>query len=129
MPDWFMAENAQPSMNVKFSEDPEKYYANNPILHAHKTKTAILLFTGLNDENINWENTRKMFIALKREQKPTMALFYKNINHGFGNTTPIETSDLSKRVLDWFDYHLKNKKDIPWIKQGLDYNTYSISPL
>ncbi|MEC4086632.1 alpha/beta hydrolase family protein [Myroides odoratimimus] len=127
MPDWFMTEGSQAKMNVKFSEDPEKYYNNSPILNAYKTKTAMLLFTGLQDDNIDWENTRRMFIALKRAQKPVMALFYKNINHGFSTSDPVENRDLSIRVLDWFDYHLKNKKNIPWIKEGLDYNTYSIS--
>ncbi|MEC4043654.1 alpha/beta hydrolase family protein [Myroides odoratimimus] len=129
MPDWFIAERAQSNMGVKFSEDPQKYYNNSPILNAYKTKTAMLLFTGLQDNNVDWENTRRMFVALKREQKPVIALFYNNINHGFTNQTPTETNDLSKRVLDWFDYHLKNKKNIPWIKNGLDYKKYSISPL
>ncbi|MEC4008558.1 prolyl oligopeptidase family serine peptidase [Myroides odoratimimus] len=127
MPDWFIVENEQPNMGVKFSENPEKYYNNSPILNAYKTKTAMLLFTGLQDDNVDWENTRKMFIALKREQKPVMALFYKNIIHGFLSSDPVENRDLSIRVLDWFDYHLKNKKNIPWIKDGLDYNKYSIS--
>ncbi|MDX4975221.1 alpha/beta hydrolase family protein [Myroides odoratimimus] len=129
MPDWFMAEKSQSNMMVRFSEDPQKYYNNSPILNAYKTKTAMLLFTGLQDNNVDWENTRKMFIALKREQKPVIALFYKNVNHGFSLSTPMEKNDISKRVLDWFDYHLKNKKNIPWIKKGLDYNKYSISPL
>ncbi|MDM1412124.1 prolyl oligopeptidase family serine peptidase [Myroides odoratimimus] len=128
MPDWFMTEGSQTKMNVKFSEDSKKYYNNSPILNAHKTNTAMLLFTGLQDENVHWENTRKMFIALKREQKPVIALFYKNIIHGFSLSNPKEKIDLSIRVLDWFDYHLKNKETIPWIKDGLDYNKYSISP-
>ncbi|MDM1521434.1 alpha/beta hydrolase family protein [Myroides odoratimimus] len=127
MPDWFIVESEQPNMGIKFSEDPEKYYNNSPILNAYKTKTAMLLFTGLQDDNVDWENTRKMFIALKREQKPVIALFYKNIIHGFLSSDPVENHDLSIRVLDWFDYHLKNKKNIPWIKKGLDYNKYSIS--
>ncbi|MEC4115094.1 prolyl oligopeptidase family serine peptidase [Myroides pelagicus] len=128
MPDWFMVENSQTNMNVKFSEDPTKYYRNSPILNAHKTQTAMLLFTGLQDENVAWENTRKMFIALKREQKPVVALFYKNINHGFNSLKPTESNDLSERVLDWFNYHLKDKKHIPWIQSSLDYNKYSLSP-
>lgn len=128
MPDWFIAESAQVNMNVKFSENPQKYYDNSPILHAYKTKTAMLLFTGLQDNNVDWENTRRMFVALKREQKPVMALFYKNIIHGFSHLDPVENQDLSIRVLDWFDYHLKNKENISWIKEGLDYNKYSISP-
>ncbi|MFM9403271.1 prolyl oligopeptidase family serine peptidase [Myroides odoratimimus] len=127
MPDWFIVESEQPNMGIKFSEDPEKYYNNSPILNAYKTKTAMLLFTGLQDDNVDWENTRRMFIALKREQKPVMALFYKNIIHGFLSSDPVENHDLSIRVLDWFDYHLKNKKNFPWIKEGLDYNKYSIS--
>ncbi|MDM1384374.1 prolyl oligopeptidase family serine peptidase [Myroides marinus] len=129
MPDWFMAEYSQSNLRVKFSEDPEKYYKNSPLLNAYKTNTAMLLFTGIQDENIYWKNTQKMFIALKREQKPVIALFYKNINHGVSNQNPIETIDLSKRVLDWFNYHLKENKEIKWIKDGIDYNTYSISPI
>ncbi|MCA4807005.1 S9 family peptidase [Myroides odoratimimus] len=129
MPDWFMAERSQSNMGVKFSEDPEKYYNNSPLLHAYKTKTAMLLVTGLQDENVHWENTQKMFLALKREQKPVIALFYKNIIHGITSTTPIENYDLSVRVLDWFNYHLKDKKQIKWIHDGIDYNTYSLSPL
>lgn len=128
-PEWYMVENAQLDMGVKFSEDPEKYYNNTPILHAYKTNTAMLLFTGLQDYNVHWENTRKMFIALKREQKPVIALFYKNINHGISSSSPVENTDITLRVLDWFDYHLKNKKQIDWIKNGLDNNQYSLSPL
>lgn len=128
MPDWFMAEGAQSNLKVKFSEDPEKYYNNSPLLNAYKTQTAMLLFTGSQDENIYWQNTQKMFMALKREQKPVIALFYKNIDHGISSINPIENHDLSVRVLDWFDYHLKKKKEIKWIKDGLDYNKYSLSP-
>ncbi|UVD79116.1 prolyl oligopeptidase family serine peptidase [Myroides albus] len=128
-PEWYMTENAQLGMKSKFSEDPEKYYENTPILHAHKTNTAMLLFTGLQDYNVHWENTRKMFIALKREQKPVIALFYKNIGHGISSSSPIENTDITLRTLDWFNYHLKNEKKINWIKKGLDYNQYSLSPL
>ncbi len=129
MPDWFMAEHSQLNIKTKFSDDSEKYYKNSPILNAHKTNTAMLLWTGLKDQNVQWENTRKMFIALKREQKPVIALFYKNISHALNYFEPNENNDLMVKVLDWFNYHLKNEKNIEWIKNGLDYNTYSKSHL
>ncbi|MCC9041960.1 prolyl oligopeptidase family serine peptidase [Myroides sp. M-43] len=127
MPDWFMAERAQYGMQKKYSEDPKKYIDNSPLHNAHKAKTPMLLYTGLLDENIHSTNTINMFNALKRENVPTIALFYKNIGHTTGPDTPIEANDLTTRVLDWFDYHLKDKKDIQWIKEGLDYNEYTWS--
>lgn len=129
IPDWFMTESAQYAFNQSYAESPEKYLANSPILHAHKTTTPMLLWTGLLDENVYWENTRKMYIALKRYQVPTIALFYKDIDHALGLDHPIESEDLTKRTIDWFDYFLKDKKDIKWIEKGINYDNTTWSPL
>ncbi len=65
-----------------------------------------------------------MYIALLRHKKPTIALFYKDIDHGGGYDFPEETKDLNHRVMDWFDYFLKDKKDIKWVEKGIkdDYS-------
>ncbi len=51
-PEWFMAENSQYNMKQSYAENPQKYIDNSPILHAHKVNTPLLIWTGLQDENV-----------------------------------------------------------------------------
>jgi len=57
------------------------------------------------------------YIALRRNGKNVIALFYKGEGHGLQN--PDAQCDLTCRILDWFDYFLKDKKDIEWISKGI----------
>lgn len=131
MPDWYRTEKVQLNFNQKYSENPEKYYKNSPLLNAYKINTPILLWTGLEDINVPWKNTQKMFLALKREKKPVIALFYNKIAHNLSRQKNEAKAniDLTYRIIDWFDYHLKNNKDIQWIENGLNLNKYSKSYL
>lgn len=122
LPNSFIMEHEQFKMNESFGVNPTKYYNNSPIHFAQNYTTPILLWTGLKDYNSNWENTRHMYIALQRYKKPVIALFYKKENHAFSLNK--EQVDLTYRVMDWFDYYLKGKKDIEWISKGIDYNNY-----
>lgn len=127
--DLYMAEKGQFEFKDNYAENPQKYIDNSPILHAHKVKTPMLMWTGLKDDNVLWENTRKMFVALKRYQIPTIALFYKNVEHDIMPNQFIENTDLTFRIMDWFDYFLKDYKDIDWINKGIDYDNYSWNQL
>lgn len=122
MPNWFIVENEQSNMKISFRDNSEKYYNNSPIHFAQNYQTPVLLWTGMEDYNITWENTRHMYIALKRYKKPVIALFYKKENHIFSYNK--EQIDLTCKVLDWFDFYLKDKNDIEWINKGIDYDNY-----
>lgn len=126
---WFIVEKGQYQFKQTYAQNPQKYLDNSPILHAHKIKTPILLWTGLKDENVPWENTRNMYAALKRYQISTIALFYKNIDHAIMPNQSIEDNDLTFRVMDWFDYFLKDNKDIDWINKGIDPDNYTWNQL
>lgn len=127
--DLYMAEKGQFGFKDNYAENPQKYLDNSPILHAHQVKTPMLMWTGLKDDNVPWENTRKMFVALKRYQIPTIALFYKNVEHDIMPNQFVENRDLTFRVMDWFDYFLRENKDIDWISKGIDYDNSSWNQL
>lgn len=116
-PTYWRFENGQYQINKSFAQGSDLYINNNPLYHAHKIKTPILSFTGLEDRNVPWEHTRHFYIALKRYDIPHIALFYKNNDHVI--TTPEATKDLTQRIIHWFDYHLKNNKEIEWINHNL----------
>ncbi|WP_219929390.1 alpha/beta hydrolase family protein [Sphingobacterium athyrii] len=101
-------------MNTTVSADMERYIKNNPILNVEKVNAPILLWAGKNDRIVPWDQTMEFYIGLRRYNKDVIALFYKNGNHSFMNETP-EEIDASTKVLNWWDYFLKGKQDLPWI--------------
>lgn len=123
-PNYSRFETVQYKMHTSYADNPDKYIQNSPIFYVQNVNTPMLLWTGMKDKNVHWENTRHMFTALKRYKKSSIALFYKNVNHAITTNFSQEREDLTLRVMNWFDYFLKDKKDIEWIKNGIDYNTY-----
>lgn len=118
-PNFMQYENGQYNMRQPFVRDKLLYFDNSPINYAERIQTPLLTFIGKKDTNINWRQSRELFIALLRHQKPHIALFYKNEGHSFHKKE--NQIDITKRIMNWFDYYLKDldTKETFWIK----YNT------
>jgi dienelactone hydrolase/phage pi2 protein 07 len=101
------------NMKEPFSQNKEKYLKNNPIFFADLITAPMLIWTGEMDQNIPSSETMGLYLALKRNNKKTIALFYPNEKHVLKN--PLAYKDLHFRILDWLDFHLKNEKNIDWI--------------
>lgn len=117
-PFYWQYENGQYEMNVPFAENKELYFNNNPIYNVEKVNSPILLWAGKKDENIAWDQVMEFYIGLKRNKKDVIALFYPETGHDLDPNSP-ERKDLYRRVLEWLDYFLKNKKNIPWIDKQI----------
>lgn len=96
-----------------FATDKEKYYKNNPLYYVNQVKSPMLLWAGTADTNVDHEQTRSMFLALRKYRKTSVALFYKNELHGL--TKYKLKKDLSLRMLEWFEYYLMDRKVSKWI--------------
>lgn len=114
-PFYFQFETGQYEMKKSFSEDKQLYFQNSPIHYVDRVNAPILLWTGKKDQNIYWEQTMEFYIGLKRNRKKVVALFYPKEGHAFFSQEA--SSDLSLRILDWFDYYLKGKKGAEWIEK------------
>lgn len=111
-PFYWQFEEQQYRMFKSFAEDKNLYIDNSPVYHAEKVSKPILLWTGTNDQNIYWEQTMEYYLALRRNNKKVIALFYDKEDHSF--IRHVNRSDLFIRISEWFDYHLKGaEKD--WI--------------
>lgn len=117
---WRYENNSQLMMRGSFKEQGEKFLRNSPLRYAHQIKTPLLAWTGLEDFNVHWEHTRHFYTALKRYEIPHIALFYKEEGHAIMKKS--NQYDLTQRVLNWFDYYLKDKKEVEWIAKGVDYS-------
>lgn len=96
----------------------EPYYSkgfmsNSPILRADKIQTPILLWTGMEDLRVNWQNSLKMQTALWRTGKESILLLYPNEGHVI--LEPKKQYDLSLKTMQWFDYYLKGEPKSEWM--------------
>lgn len=118
-PNYFVFKNGQFSMPKTFEENKELYYINSPIHFVDQIKTPLLSFAGEEDKIVNSLYQTEFFIGLLRYNIPHVALLYKNEGHTFRKRN--NQIDITKRMINWFDYYLKNidSKDTYWVK----YNT------
>lgn len=114
-PDYYRYEGRQYWFKATVAENPEKYIKNNPIMSVQNVSAPMLLWTGTDDGNVSPEGTKSMFIALRKYRKPVIALFYDKEGHSLSKAEA--QKDLTLKILDWFNYHLKNEKNIPWIQK------------
>lgn len=68
--------------------NPHGYDANAPIAFADKLKGNYLLIHGTADDNVHWQNTAEMILALVKAGKQFEQFIYPDKNHGIygGNT-------------------------------------------
>lgn len=116
-PDYYRVENGQYNMKDGFSENKQKYMENNPLYSASQVKAPILLWSGLEDRNVDSEESRTFFNALRKYRKTVVALFYTDEAHTLSKYAA--QKDYTLRMLDWYEYFLKDKKDIPWINKQM----------
>ncbi|KAA5537878.1 S9 family peptidase [Paenimyroides baculatum] len=99
-----------------FFKAKESYLANSPILHADKVQTPLLLWTGREDYHVDWHQSVSMFLALKDLGKPVNLLMYPKEGHVL--STEPNQKDLTLKIKQWFDYHLKSKDKQQWMYES-----------
>lgn len=117
-PFYWQFEDGQYEMPSSFESDKELYCRNNPIYFVNQVNAPILLWAGKKDKNIAWDQVMEFYIGLKRHRKNVIALLYPNQGHALGASSP-ERKDLYYRSLEWWDYFLKDKRDVDWIKEQI----------
>lgn len=113
MPEFWRYESGQYRMGKSFSEDKELYFSNNPLYHADLVTAPMLLWCGMQDKNVNWEETRTFYNALKRNKKKVITLFYPDDGHAMWQEA--SKADLTSKILAWFDFYLRNHKTAIWV--------------
>lgn len=116
-PDYVRVEANMYKFGKPFSADKSLYFKNNPVYHAEKVNAPVLLWSGQEDQNVTVDHTMAFFNALRRNEKDVVALFYKGETHNLQQ--PQSQTDLTRRILDWFDFFLKENTECGWINTGL----------
>lgn len=117
IPDYVRIEANMYKLGKPFSSDKGLFFKNNPAWHAEKVNAPILLWAGLEDQNVTADHTMAFYNALRRNQKEVIALFYKGEGHSLLQKQA--QFDLAHRILDWFGYFLNGNTESGWIEKGI----------
>ena len=100
-------EKSQDRIGATLWQQPQKYIQHSAIMFADRIKTPLLLITGEQDHNVPARQAMEMYYALRRLNKEVAWVNYTNGGHGMPTTTEDEVRDYVKRILDWYETHLK----------------------
>ncbi|TBX67490.1 S9 family peptidase [Flavobacterium silvisoli] len=115
--DLFRYENQQWRMGASFFDAKQGYWDNSPIMHADHVKTPILLWHGKLDDTIPFDQCVSFYLALRRLGRQTIMVAYPDEGHDLSK--PENQEDLTSRIIQWFDYFLKDNANIGWISNGI----------
>ena len=101
-------------MGKSLFEDMSGYLSNSPIHNAVNIQTPLLLWTGANDGHVSPLQSMELYLALRRLSKKVIMLRYPNEDHQIFK--PSNQVNLSHKVMEWFDYYLKDKPLSQWMK-------------
>ena len=100
-------EKSQDRIGATLWQQPQKYIQHSAIMFADRIKTPLLLMSGEQDHNVPPRQLMEMYYALRRLNKEVEWVSYINGGHGMPTTTVEEVKDYHKRIVGWYDSHLK----------------------
>lgn len=98
-------------------ERPDLYTENSPIFSANKITTPILIMANSMDSDVPFSQGLELYLALRRLNKKAWMLEYDDEDHTLGNQDALK--DYSIRLMQFFDYYLKNKLPPRWMTEGI----------
>lgn len=113
----FQYEKGQSRLGATLWDSLDLYLRNSPLFFADKIETPLLMMNNDNDGAVPWYQGIELYSAMRRFQKPCWLLVYNNEEHNLGKRPNMV--DLSIRMMQFFDYYLKDAPMPPWMKDGL----------
>lgn len=88
-----------------FYELKDVYIKQNPVFHADRIDTPLLIWTGKEDSHVDWEQSVAMFIALKSLDKPVQLILFPKDGHALQR--PSNQIQATIKIGEWFNKYLK----------------------
>jgi dipeptidyl aminopeptidase/acylaminoacyl peptidase len=88
-------------------EFPERYLSQSAFFHLNQVRTPVLILHGEKDLTILFGEGEMMFYALRQLGKKARFVAYAEGDHSLSRHSWADTLDVNRRILEWFDQHLK----------------------
>lgn len=113
----FQYEHTQSRLGATIWDGQELYLENSPLFRLDKLETPVLILHNDKDGHVPWYQGIEYFVALRRLGKPSWLLNYNNEPHW-----PLKRAnrlDFNRRLEQFFDHYLMDKKMPIWMKEGV----------
>lgn len=116
-PEMWRFEGEQWNMGGSPHDMPSIYNANSPLPNAVNIQSPVLLWSGKNDLQVDVHQSLEFYLALRRLKKKSIMILYKHEGHIL--TKRYNQKDITVRMIEWFNYFLKNDHSYSWIDKGM----------
>jgi dipeptidyl aminopeptidase/acylaminoacyl peptidase len=89
---------------------------SSPTHFIQDLETPVLLMHGDEDGTVDFRQSLEYYNYARRAGKEVVMLVYPGADHGLREEK--QQVDYHRRILEWFDHHLKGEKAAGWIKDG-----------
>lgn len=97
----------------------ESNLKSSPVYWAHQSKTAVLITGGASDTRVHPSQSMEFYRRLKMNDHPAVRLV-QYPGEGHGNRKQPGRIDLLYRILNWYDWYVKDKKPLDGPMPPLD---------
>lgn len=113
----FQYEHEQSRIGGTLWEKPLSYIENSPLFYAPRVNTPLLMRHDDADDAVPWYQGIEYFLALRRLGKPVWMVNYNDEPHNLVRRA--NRIDWTIRMMQFFDYYLKDAPQPSWLKQGI----------
>ena len=110
----FQYEYDQSRIGGTLWDKPMEYMRNSPLFYIPQVETPVLIMHNDKDGSVPWEQGIEFFMALRRLGKPAWLFNYRGQDHKL--TKWDYRLDYSRRVMDFYNYYLKDGKKPDWME-------------
>lgn len=119
LPRQFQYEQTQSRIGGSLWEYPLRFLENSPVFRADRVQTPLLMLHNDQDDAVPWYQGIEYYLALRRLGKEVFMFNYNGEKHGLRKR--INQKDYTRRLQEFFDYHLKGAPAPEWMEKGIPF--------
>jgi dipeptidyl aminopeptidase/acylaminoacyl peptidase len=111
-------ESSQGRLTPGYWDNWDAFARNSPVYHIKKVQTPLLLLHNDKDGAVDYTQGIEYYNGLRRLNKPVVMITYRGENHGISKLP--NRKDYAVRMMEYFDYMLKDKPAPDWWSKGIN---------
>lgn len=111
-------EASQGRLTPGYWDNWDAFARNSPVYHIKKVQTPLLLLHNDKDGAVDYTQGIEYYNGLRRLNKPVVMITYRGENHGIAKIP--NRKDYAVRMMEYFDYMLKDKPAPEWWAKGVN---------
>lgn len=100
------AEKGQGRMGEPPWENVQRYIANSPYYRLDRIHTPLLIVAGEKDSAVPFEESKRLFVGLRRLGRPAQLTVYPGEGHVISDWSVAHAADASRRMVEFLHRHL-----------------------